>query len=461
LPDRTLVATLRETELMKKKIHLAFDFSWTTVETQWRMPGSWVDVHHPNIGMFEELARIAERAGVDLIFFGDSTGIPSTWEGNIDDAVRYGVAWPRFEMSPFITVMSRVTSHLGFGLTYASTFMHPFYTARLLNALDHVTNGRMAFNVITSQRRADFANYGYDELIEHNSRYDRLEEFIDVCRALWTSVDADAFTWNRKTGQVADPAKVRPINHIGKFFKVKGPLSVVPSPQRQPIIIQAGGSPRGTRAAAHVADHVFGLTKSLPLMAQQRKDLDAALVQEGRDPEQVGILWSTRVMVGETEAEAKALRENLIADVPLEAVGVWLSHNTGYDMSQLPDRFSLAELQERIVAANASPVGFVHLLAKKYGDNAEISREEFFAHGLEAATGYDITFAGTAAQVADRLEETFDATGSRGGFMLPIAQGGQRAALLNIVDLLVPELKRRGRYRTSYEGTTLRENLAA
>jgi FMN-dependent oxidoreductase (nitrilotriacetate monooxygenase family) len=339
--------------------------------------------------------------------------------------------------------------------------MHPFYTARLLNSLDHITNGRIAFNVITSQRRADYANYGYDELVDHNERYDRLEEFIDVCRALWRSVDPDAFVWDRKSGMVADPAKVRAINHVGKFFKVKGPLSVVPSPQVQPVIIQAGGSPRGTRAAAHVADHVFGLTKSIPLMAQQRADLDRALVAEGRDPETVGILWSSRAMVGETEAEARAMRESMIAGVPPEAVGVWLSHNTGYDMSQLPPRFSLAELQQRIVAANASPVGFVHLLAKKYGEHAEITREEFFEHGLQAATGYNITFAGTASQLADQMEEMFEATGSRGGFMLSISQAAPRNVLRNNVDLLVPELLRRGRYRTSYEGKTLRENLAA
>jgi FMN-dependent oxidoreductase (nitrilotriacetate monooxygenase family) len=446
---------------MKKRIHLAFDLSWTQVESQWRKPGSWVDRHHPNIGMFEEVARTAERGGFDMIFFGDSTGIPSTWGDSIDDAVRYGVAWPRFEMSPWITAMSRVTSHLGFGLTYASTFMHPFYTARLLNSLDHITNGRIAFNVITSQRRADYANYGYDELVDHNTRYERLEEFIAVCRKLWSSVDADAFVWDRQSGTVADPAKVRAINHVGEFFKVKGPLSVVPSPQGQPIVIQAGGSPRGTRAAARVADHVFGLMKAIPLMAKQRDDLDQALVAENRDPEQVGILWSSRAMVGETEEEARALREDMISGVAPAAVGVWLSHNTGYDMSQLPDRFSLAELQARIVAANASPVGFVHLLAKKYGESAEITREEFFHYGLRAATGYDITMAGTAAQVADRFEEVFDATGSRGGFMLSISQAAPRAVLTNIVDMLVPELRRRGRYRNAYEGTTLRANLAS
>ncbi|MDX6806808.1 NtaA/DmoA family FMN-dependent monooxygenase [Terrihabitans rhizophilus] len=444
-----------------KNIHLAFDLSWTQVEAQWRRPGSWVGPDYPAPGLFEDMARLAERGGVDMIFFGDGTGVPDTWQGGIDDAVQTGVAWPRFDMSPWITVMSRVTKHLGFGLTYASTFMHPFYTARLLNSLDHVTEGRMAFNVVTSQRRSDYANYGYDELVDHNLRYERLEEFVDVCRKLWTSVDPDAFVWNRDSGMVADPAKVRAINHDGQFFKVKGPLSVIPSPQVEPVVLQAGGSPRGTRAAAHVADHVFGLMKSPALMAQQRRDLDDALVAEGRDPENVGILWSTRVIVAETEHEAQALREELIRGVPREAVGVWLSHNTGFDMSTLPNRFSLRELQQRIIAANASPVGFVHLLAKEHGEDAEISIDEFFEHGLRASTGYSNTIVGTAAQVADKLEEGFEATGSRGGFMISISQAGPRAVPYNLVSQLVPELQRRGRYRRSYEGQTLKENLAS
>jgi alkanesulfonate monooxygenase SsuD/methylene tetrahydromethanopterin reductase-like flavin-dependent oxidoreductase (luciferase family) len=130
-------------------------------------------------------------------------------------------------------------------------------------------------------------------------------------------------------------------------------------------------------------------------------------------------------------------------------------------MSQLPPRFSLRELQQSIVAANASPVGFVHLLAKQHGEDAEIERDEFYQHALRAATGYSVTFAGTAQQLADRMEEMFEATGSRGGFMLSISQAAPRAVLSNTVDFLVPELKRRGRYRTSYEGKTLRENLLA
>lgn len=445
---------------MPVRMHLALDISWTQLETQWRLPGSPFGADYPRVGMFQNIAHTAERGLFDLIFFGDGTGIPDTWTGDTDAAVRWGVAWPRQDMSPFITLMAAVTQHIGFGLTYASTFMHPYYVARLLNTLDHVTNGRIAFNVIVSQRRADAANYGYDALMDHNARYERLEEFIDVCRALWDSIDPDAFMWNRETGQVADPAKVHRINHSGQFFKVRGPLNTVPSPQGRPVIIQAGGSPRGTRAAAYVADHVFAGAKPLPQMVQQRQEIDAALREFGRDPASVGIIWSTKVIVAETEPEARALRENLINAIPEEAIGVWLSHNTGFDMATLPERFSLEELNQRIVAANASPVGFVRQLQKEHGDYTEITREEFFAHGLRAATGYASTVAGTAAQIADQLEERFEATGCRGGFMIGHSQAAVPQVLENLVTLLVPELQRRGRFRTRYEGRTLRENLA-
>jgi FMN-dependent oxidoreductase (nitrilotriacetate monooxygenase family) len=461
LPLGTAAVTMSQfRDPPKPRIHLALDFSWTQVETDWRQPTSWVNRHYPDVGLFEDLARIAERGMFDLIFFGDGTGIPDTWEGSIEAAVRRGVAWPRLDMSPWIVAMSRVTRHVGFGLTYASTFMHPFYVARLLNSLDHISNGRIAFNVITSQRGADYRNYGFDELMDHAARYDRMDEFMAVCMALWDSVAPDAFVWDPKTGVVADPAKVRSINHVGKYFKVKGPLSVPPSPQVRPVLVQAGGSPRGVRSAAKFVDHVFGAGKGVELMAEQRARMDEALLAEGRDPNAVGILWATKVIVAETAAEAARLKERLIADVPTEAVGVWLSHNTGFDMSTLPPRFSLRELNDRIVAANASPVGFVGLLAAQYGQDSEFSRDEFFRHGLHAATGYATTHAGTATQIADYLEHTFEATGSRGGFMLGHSQASDRALLQAIATLLVPELQRRGRVRTSWEGRTLRDNLA-
>ena len=138
---------------MTKKIHLAFDISYTHLDGRWRMPGSWTGRTYPDLDVYEEIARISERGCIDMLFFGDGTGIPDTWQGSRDEAVRWGIGWPRHDMSPVITAMSRVTNHVGFGLTYASTFMHPFYVARLFNSLDHVTNGRIAFNVIAQQPR--------------------------------------------------------------------------------------------------------------------------------------------------------------------------------------------------------------------------------------------------------------------------------------------------------------------
>jgi long-chain alkane monooxygenase len=443
---------------MKTKMHLAFDLSWTHVDGRWRTPGSWTGRLYPDLDVFKEVASIAERGMIDLIFFGDNAGVHNTWRGSADEAVRWGVGFPRLDVSPYIAVLAQQTKHVGFGLTYSSTYLPPYYVARLLNSLDHITNGRIAFNVVASTSRGGAANYGFDELMEHNSRYDRMEEFIDICKALWASADPDAFIWDRETGIVADPSKVREINHVGRFFSVKGPLQCTPSPQGRPVLIQAGGSPRGINASAHFADYIFGAGKPLPLKVKHRKELDAALTAKGRDPSQVGILWDIILVIEETETEAKRRREHLLQSMPLEAVGAWMSGSAGYDFSKLPARFKLRELNEEIIASQASPVGFVHKMAFEVGDETEITREEFFERGRRAATAYDHTIAGTAEQVADLLEEEFEATGSRGGFMIAHPISTPRD-LLNVTDFLVPELQRRGRFRTDYEGKTLKENL--
>jgi alkanesulfonate monooxygenase SsuD/methylene tetrahydromethanopterin reductase-like flavin-dependent oxidoreductase (luciferase family) len=286
-----------------------------------------------------------------------------------------------------------------------------------------------------------------------------MEEFVDVLRALWDSAEPDTMLWDHATGRVGNPAKVHSVHHHGRFFQGSGPLNTPPSPQGRPVLIQAGGSPRGIRASAYVADHVFGADMALGLQVKQRAALDKALIDLGRDPAAVGILWQTPITVAETERQANAQRDQLLKAIPFEAVGTYLSYNVGYDFSTLPERFSLRELHKEIVADNASPVGFVYELALRLGETTEITRYEFFEHGLRFATGYDTTIAGTPAQLADRLEEVFEATGSRGGFMLghTITLPGD---LIGIVDLLVPELQRRGRFRTEYSHRTLKQNLA-
>jgi long-chain alkane monooxygenase len=442
---------------MPKRMHLAFDLSYIHMEGRWRMPGAWPR-RYPDVELFEEIARIAERGLLDMLFSGDGTGVPSTWQKSRDAAVRWGVSWPRQDLSPMSVAMSRVTKHLGFGITYSTTFTHPYFLARHFNSLDHVTGGRIAFNVITSTRRSDYANYGFDDIVNHDERYDRMEEFIGVCRALWNSVDPDAMLWDEETGQVGDPTKVHDVEHRGKFFKISGPLNTPPSPQNRPVLLQAGSSPRGIRACAYVADMAFAPDMPLQLQIAQRKALDEAVAALGRDPQSMGIVWQQPCVVAETQAEALARRELLLSAIPPEGVGVYLSHNSGYDFSTLPQRFKIGDLHKEIIASQASPGGYLRELIAKYGAKTEITREEFFDYGRFFATSYTRTLAGTAAQVADILEEHFVATGERGGFMLGhvVSMPGDLAA---IADLLVPELQRRGRFRREYKGTTLRENL--
>jgi FMN-dependent oxidoreductase (nitrilotriacetate monooxygenase family) len=443
----------------KPKMHLGIDLSYSHMSGRWRMPGAWEQANFPDVDTYEQLARIAERGLLDFIFSGDGTGVPVTWRGQRDAAVEWGINWPRQDLNPIFVAMSRVTKHVGFGLTYSSTFMHPYYTARLMNSLDHVTNGRIAMNLVASTRQSDAENFGFDGLMDHSSRYERMEEFVEVCNKLWASVEPDAMLWDRASGRVGDPAKIHDVDHHGRFFKVKGPLNTPPSPQGRPVIVQAGGSPRGLKAAARVVDHAFAADMALPLQVKQRADFDAALTAIGRDPAQVGILWQTPITVAETSAEALARKEKLLMMVPIEAVGAYLSHNSGYDFSRLPARFSLKALNEEIIATQASPVGFVHELIHEFGEAAEMTPDEFFEHGRRNATGYERTIAGNAAELADILEEKFEATGSRGGFMLG-HNVEMPADLIGIADLLVPELQRRGRFRTAYRGRTLRENLA-
>lgn len=443
----------------KPRMHLGFDFSYSHMGGRWRMPGAWPGRTFPDVAMFEEMARIAERGLLDILFSGDGTGVPDTWRGSRDAAVEWGMNWPRQDLSPYAVAMSRVTQRIGFGLTFSSTFLHPYTVARHLNSLDHITGGRIAMNLVTSTRRSDYANYGYDGLVDHSERYDRMEEFTDVCRLLWDSVEPDAMLWDRVTGRVGDPARVHDVRHEGRFFKVSGPLNTPPSPQGRPMLIQAGGSPRGIRASAYVADQVFGGDMALELQVKQRQALDEALVALGRDPASVGILWQTPIVVAETEAEAIARRDLLLSAIPHEAVGAYLSYNSGYDFATLPPRFRLRELHAEIVAGQASPMGFLLDLIQDLGAEAELTREEFFDHGLREATAYDRTLAGSPAQLADRLEEMFEATGSRGGFMLGHTVS-MPLDLIGIADLLVPELQRRGRFRTGYRYRTLKENMA-
>ncbi|ARJ04074.1 LLM class flavin-dependent oxidoreductase [Humibacter sp. BT305] len=439
-------------------MHTAFDLSFAHTEGRWALPGSWVGAPFPDVRIYQEIARTAERAGVGMLFFGDGSGIPDTWRGSMDAALEWGIQWPRQDMGPMVASMAAVTSRIGFGLTYSSTYHHPFTVARLLNSLDHVTGGRIAFNVVASARGADAANYGFAERMDHDERYDRLGEFMRVCRALWASVPAEAIIADRATGRFADPALIHPIDHVGTHFRVKGPLSSMPSPQGSPLLVQAGNSPKGIETSAEFVELVFGFG-GLEGKRRHRAALDAALERAGRDASTVGILWATQAIVARTSREAAELRDEVAAFWDPEAVGAFLSHNVGFDFATLPFRFTAGELVEAVRAGQGAQGGFVGALVAELGSDAVLTRDELFEHGWRHATGLDHTLCGSAEQVADLLEEDFAAIGGRGGYMFSSPLAAPRG-FADLSELLVPELRRRGALAPAYPGRTLRENLA-
>ena len=261
-------------------IHLAADLSFLHTDYLWRMPGSWIGYDYYSTSEFyEDIARIAQRGVMDMLFFGDTGGTPEDYGGSYEAGVRYGAKWPRHDMAPMIPLMAKAASGVGFAITMSTTYHHPFYVARFFNALDHVTRGRIAWNAVTSAYKNEAANYGFDVMMDHDERYRRAQEFLEVACKLWDSVEKDAIVTDRERGIFADPAKVHRIDHRGRYFNVRGPLPALPSPQQRPVIIQAGLSGPGMDLAATYADMQFSTRRTVASMQQHRAALDAKLAQ--------------------------------------------------------------------------------------------------------------------------------------------------------------------------------------
>ena len=434
-------------------IHLAADLSHYHTDYLWRMPGSWEGYpYYSSPEFYEDIARIAARGIMDLLFFGDSGGTPEEYGGNHHAAVRYGAKWPRHDMMPMIPCMARVAQGVGFGITMSTTYHHPFHIARTFNALDHVTKGRIAWNAVTSRSKNEAANWGYEKMIEHDARYDRAQEHLQVCCALWDSVEPDAIVLDRENGVFGDPDKVHLLNFEGQYYSVRGPLPALRSPQGRPVIIQAGQSGPGMDLAAHYADLQFSTRRTLPSMKEHRARLDQKLTAFGRQPRDCGVLWSVRIQVAASESEARAKEKQYLDSIPPEAGLIELSSMYGLDFSQFRRDMRLADVAAEVKAQNVHWGSFEEIL--KTTDPA-LTVEEF---GRRFMTERILVAAGTPDTIVDRLEEWHFETGANGGFML--ARGFSAPGnLQEFVDMVVPELQRRGLAKTKYSGRTLRDNL--
>jgi FMN-dependent oxidoreductase (nitrilotriacetate monooxygenase family) len=416
----------------------------------WRHPQSRRDFLSPDY--FQSMARALEAAHFQLAFFDDRLAMPDIYKNNHDFAVRHGIRPVKLDPIPVLSAMAAVTQHIGLGATYSTTYYEPFHVARLFQTLDHMTGGRAAWNVVTSLNSSEAENFGRESHLEHDLRYDRAEEFMEVVLGLWDSWDPDALVVDKQNRIFADPSKVRRLDYAGKYFHSRGPLTVPASPQGHPVIIQAGQSGRGSEFAAKWAELIFALYPNIEVGKQVYKKVKDQIRAAGRDPDPVRIAPAAYVVVGETKSEAEdkvALLDKLTEEV--DGL-VLLSENLSYDFSKkgLEDEFTNEELQS--INGMRALRDKVLLLSKKTNPTLR----DFITFSRKGSVHEHILFCGSPTDVADQMEKWF-VERACDGFV--IAATHMPGSFEEFGKYVTPELQRRGLLQTAYAGKTLRENL--
>ncbi len=380
-----------------------------------------------------------------MVFFADLNYIADTYTGSLDPALRYAAQAPEHDPIPLVSWLGAVTQRIGIAATFSTSNQHPFFAARLWATLDHMTGGRAGWNVVTSINRNQQANYGV-ERAPTDQRYDQAHEFMEVCRKLWESWDTDAVVMDKENAVFADPSKVHRIDHKGPFFKSRGPLNVIRSPQNGPAILQAGTSPKGQDFAAKYADAIFAIQPRRENAKEYRDSIKGRMDAFERDPNHCAILFGAQPIIGESEAHAQELKEEHNELVPLEAGLTILSAHLDFDLSSLPLEAKMAERTEPEL----------HRMRTRFlnPDGSSMSLSDVAArHGQSVGLPQ---FVGTAESVAEQMIDFFDYVGGD-GFMLTATH--TPGAIEQFVEKVVPIFQRAGRFRKAYEGTTQRDLL--
>ncbi|MET8648713.1 LLM class flavin-dependent oxidoreductase [Nocardia aurea] len=415
----------------------------------WRYPSSAPD--YLNLRYYQRIARTLEDGCFDLMFFDDRLAMPAIYNNSVADAVKYGARPIKLDLTAVLGAAAAATEHLGLGATYSTTYYEPFHVARTFATLDHLSGGRAAWNVVTSVNDAEAQNFSVDAHSEHDRRYDRAEEFIDVVTKLWDSWEDDAITGDKESGVFADPDKVHELHHKGEFFTVRGPLTVPRTPQGRPVIIQAGQSGRGRGFAAKWADLIFTGDPSQPVATEHYRQQKELIAESGREPDSVRILPMVYVIVGETEqiaAEKEAIFLHELVH-PMASLTL-LSEVTNHDFSG----HSLDDVvTDELIDSVSGIRGLVQGVKRHVGDQP-LTLRVLANHRATLLQGP--RFVGTGAQIAEQMRQWFESR-SCDGFV--IAATHFPGAFEDFVRLVIPELQRRGLARTEYSGATLRENL--
>jgi N-acetyl-S-(2-succino)cysteine monooxygenase len=424
--------------MAKRQMHLGvFVLGTGNHSAGWRYEGAATS--HMQLPVMREIARIAERGKFDLVFISDSMWM---------DPGDHPSFLCRFEPTTLITALAMCTTHVGLGATVSTSFNEPFNVARTFGSIDHISGGRAAWNVVTTSNLKAHLNYGLDDHLDHELRYQRAEEFVDVVTGLWDCWEDGAIVADKATGQYVDASKVRPLDHKGRFFKVKGPLNMARCPQGHPVIIQAGGSPSGLELAARTADVVFSVVQELEPAKKAYADLKGRMAKFGRHLDEIAVLPGVMPIIGQSAAEAREQLARLQSWLTPTNAGVLVASRIGYDVSG-------HDLDAPVPPPPPSEGGrtFHHVLYEMAKRENMTLRD---LYNLTAAARGHWVLCGTPQTIADTLEEWFVGGAADGYNILPPYFPG---AFDDFVDLVVPELQRRGLFRRDYEGTTLRDHF--
>ena len=415
----------------------------------WRHPKDKINWDWTRPPYWQHMARTMERGLFDAMFIADELAPYNNYEGSSDATVKYAVQCPVHEPSTIVPIITTATTYLGVGVTLSTAFEHPYSMVRRLSSLDHLSGGRVAWNIVSSYSKSEWDAYGV-EMTQRSGRYERMEEYMELCYKLWDSWEPDAIVADRESGVFADPAKVHEVNHVGEFFRSRGRSFVCRSPQGRPVLWQAGSSDRGRDFAAKHAEAIFAVHPNVGRMRDYTDDLNARLqTRFGREPNSVKRIYGVQTVVGLSRSEAQEKYERIRECIPLEGATAWISGHFGPDFS----KFDPNEYVQNIEIPGIQGL-FDSIIYAKGGAPVTVREAALiYAEGMGMPR-----LVGTAADIADQLEHFMDAGGAD-GFML--AATYTPGCFEEFVDLVVPELQRRGRYRTGYAGSTLRDNLLA
>jgi len=413
--------------------------------TSWRHPDAQADAGI-NIAHFVDMARLAERGKFDFIFLADTA---ASRVGHIEAVSRSAQYVAHFEPLTLLSALAMVTERIGLVSTATTSFNEPFNLARMFASLDFISHGRAGWNIVTSAQSEAALNFNREEHFGHEERYERAREFTEVVLGLWDSWDDDAFLYDKQSGLYFDREKRHVLNHKGRFFQVKGPLNAPRTPQGHPVLVQAGSSETGRSFAAEYGEAIFTAHLTKGESQEFYSDIKQRAVKLGRNPDHLKVMPGLSFIVGKTQAEAQEKFDFLLSLVhPMVAREIASFTLGGVDLSP----YDMDAPVPDVPPPNGS-IGS-YQTAMKLARDEKLTLRQLGTRLATARQRFHIT--GTPEQIADVMEDWFHDGAGDGFNILPPYMPG---ALEDFVDLVIPELQRRGLFRTAYEGRTLRENL--